>query len=205
MESNLIYPSERLMKKFFIIALLAYGIPAIAVLIFFFALMAHHGIGLGERPGVIFFGIFGISSATVWILLAVLIPPYFRSISYELTDKEIIVRKGILTKVVKTVPYRTVTNIVEARDLIDRYWVGLGSVRIQTAGMSGQAGFEASLDGLVDWSGVNREIQERLRAFRGAMTATAADADVPDAGGAVLTDMLKELRAIRNALENKSR
>jgi|GEM_PF-1927905 len=205
MEGKVVYPHERLMKKFFIIALLVYGIPAVAILIFFFALMAHHGIGLGERPGVVFFSIFGISSAVVWVLLAALMPPYFHSISYELTGKEIIVRKGILTKVVKTVPYRTITNIVEARDLIDRYCVGLGSVRIQTAGMSGQAGFEASLDGLTDWSGVNREVQDRLRAFRGAMSPTAADAEVPAGGEAVLEDMLKELKAIRNAIENRSR
>ncbi len=204
MEGNLIYPHGRLMKKFFIIAGLGYGIPAVVSLAFFFMVMAHHGIGLGERPGVVFFGVFGAVSIVVWVLLVALIPPYFRSISYELTDKEIVVRKGIATKVVKTVPFRTITNIVEARDLIDRYWVNLGSVKVQTAGMSGTTGYEVSLDGLENWSGVNREIRQRLRAFRGAMVATAAEVDEPAGGEPLLGEILAEVRAIRNALEKKS-
>lgn len=204
MQVNTIYPSSRLMSKFFIIAALAYGIPAICVLAFFFIIMAHHGIGLGEPQGVIFFTIFGVSSVVLWVLLAALIPPYFRSISYELTDKEIIVRKGIMTKVVKTVPYRTITNIVEARDLIDRYWVRLGSIRIQTAGMSGTAGYEGSLDGLEDWSKVNSEVQDRLRAFRGAMSPTATEVEPSRASDASLAEVLQELKAIRKALEDKS-
>ena len=204
MQGNLIYPHARLMKKFFIISGLVYGIPAMVVVIFFLAIMASHGIGLTERPGVAFFSIFGLSSLVTWVLLLALVPPYFRSISYELTGKEIIVRKGILTKVVKTVPYRTITNIVEARDLIDRYCVGLGSIRIQTAGMSGAAGYEASIDGLDDWGLVNAEIQERLRDFHGAMSPTAAEIDMPAGGEAVLADILAELRAIRAAVEKGS-
>jgi uncharacterized membrane protein YdbT with pleckstrin-like domain len=204
MQGKIIYPHARLLKKFFIVAGLGYGIPSVVTLIFFFIIMAHNGIGLGERPGVLFFSIFGISSVLLWLLLAALLPAYFRSISYELTDKEIIVRKGIATKVVKTIPYRTITNIVEARDLIDRYWVSLGCIRVQTAGMSGTTGYEASLDGLEDWSGVNREIQDRLRAFRGAMSPTAAEVESPTGGEAMLRDMLEELRAIRGAVEKKS-
>lgn len=204
MQGNLIYPHSRLMRKFFIIAGLIYGIPAVCVLVFFFALMAHHGIGLGEQQGVVFFTIFGASSAVLWVLLLVLIPPYFRSISYELSDNEIIVRKGIMTKVVKTVPYRTITNIVEARDLIDRYWVGLGSIRIQTAGRSGETGYEASLDGLDDWGTINSDIQDRLRAFRGAMSPTAAGIEAPAGRDDVFGKMLAELRAIRDAVEKKS-
>jgi membrane protein YdbS with pleckstrin-like domain len=204
MQSDTVYPHSCLMRKFFIVAALAYGIPAIGILIMFVAIMASHGIGLGQRPGSVFFSIFGLCSVVVWVLLAALIPPYFRSISYELTEKEIIVRKGIATKVVKTVPYRTITNIVEARDLIDRYGVDLGSIRVQTAGMSGTSGYEASLDGLDDWERVNSAIRDRLRSFRGAMSPTAAEAETPAGGEAVLADILSELKAIRDAIETKS-
>jgi len=192
------------MKKFFITAALIYGLIAIVVLTIFFIIMASHGIGLGERQGVMFFSIFGIASFVIWVFFAALIAPYFRSIRYEFTDEEIIVRKGIATKVEKTVPYRTITNIVEARDLIDRWWVKLGSIRIQTAGMSGTAGYEASLDGLEDWSRINDDIRDRLRAFRGAMGPTAAGVEAPAGGETVLGDMLAELRAIRSTLEKKS-
>lgn len=204
MQGKTIHPHSRLMRKFFIIAALAYGISAIGILILFLVIMASHGIGLGERPGLVFFGIFGLCSFVTWILLALLIPPYFRSMSYELSDKEIIVRKGIATKVVKTVPYRTITNIVEARDLIDRYWVDLGSIRIQTAGMSGSSGYEASLDGLDDWEKVNAEIQDRLRSFRGAMSPTAAEDEAPAGGETILADILAELKAIRKSIDTKS-
>ena len=192
------------MKKFFITAALIYALIAIVVLGIFFIIMASHGIGLGERQGVMFFSIFGIASFVIWVFFAALIPPYFRSIRYEFTDREIIVRKGIATRVEKTVPYRTITNIVEARDLIDRWCVKLGSIRVQTAGMSGAAGYEASLDGLEDWSQVNSDVRDRLRAFRGAMSPTAAEVEAPAAGEAVLADMLGELRAIRSALEKRS-
>jgi putative membrane protein len=204
MQDDLIYPHSRLMRKFFIIAGIIYGIPAAAALIIFFAVMASHGIGLGERPGMIFYMVFGGSSVLIWILMTALIPPYFRSISYELTDREVIVRKGIFTKTVKTVPYRTITNIVEERDLIDRYIVGLGSVRLQTAGMSGTAGYEASLDGLDVWEKVHRGIQDRLRAFRGSMSPTASEDDSEVSGAPVLNRILEEIKAIREALERRA-
>jgi hypothetical protein len=76
-------------------------------------------------------------------------------------------------------------------------------VKIQTAGMSGQTGFEASLDGLDDWSAVNKEIQDRLREFRGAMSPTAAEVETSAVASDVLADMLEELRAIRSAIEKK--
>ena len=98
--------------------------------------------------------------------MGILVPPYYRSISYELTEDEVVVRKGIVTKVVKTVPYRTITNTVVARDLFDRGIFNLGSVLIQTAGMSGTSGYEESLVGLTDWDGAHQQVMNRLRRFR---------------------------------------
>lgn len=196
-------PDRRYRDKLFLIAGLGYAIPAIGILIAALAIMAANGVGLSDRPGAIFLIVFALSSAVLWAFFIALIPPYFRSISYELTDTEIVVRKGIVTKVVKTVPYRTVTNIVKARDLLDRYAVNLGSINIQTAGKSGETGYEASLEGLGDWEEAHRMVLERLRGFRGAMKPTAAEVEDSGESENLLRHMLEELKAIRAAVERK--
>lgn len=203
MESGVIYPDSRLMKKFFIEAALIYGLPVIGILILLLVIMASKGLALADRPVVVFLSVLAISSAVIWVMLAVLIPKYFRSISYELTDKDVVVRKGILTRVTKTIPYRTITNIVEARDLIDRYVVDLGSVQIQTAGMSGTAGYEATLGGLDDWEAVHGQILEKLRRFRGSMSPAAADSEADAPAEPVFERILAELQAIRRIIEKK--
>ena len=63
-----------------------------------------------------------------------------KALGYEVQDDEVIVRVGIITHSVKHVPYRTVTNITVSRDILDRWFFGLGSLHIQTAGMSGKSG-----------------------------------------------------------------
>src|SRR5690606_977849 len=76
-----------------------------------------------------------------WFLV---IPAYYSSLVYEIQDDEVIVRVGVITRTVKHVPYRTVTNLEVQRDPVDRL-LGLGTLKIQTAGMSGQTGAEETL------------------------------------------------------------
>src|SRR5690606_38307370 len=93
-----------------------------------------------------------LSVAVNVILLVVpllFVGPYYRSLRYEILDDEVIVVAGILTKSVKHVPYRIVTNLKVTRGPIDRLF-GLGSLAIQTAGMSGTTGAEENLVGLSD-------------------------------------------------------
>ena len=99
--------------------------------------------------------------------------PYYRSIRYEIQDDEVIVRIGIFTKSVKHVPYRTVTNLTVKRGLLERTLFGLGSVNIQTAGMSGTTGAEESLVGLENFDEVYDTVVTELRRFRGSMSPTA--------------------------------
>jgi uncharacterized membrane protein YdbT with pleckstrin-like domain len=187
----------------FMVGGIIYGIVGIGVLVSVLAAMAANDVRPTDTPATIFLAVFVLCSVVLWILLAALIPPYFRSISYELTDSEIIVRKGIVTKVVKTIPYRTVTNIVETRDLLDRYAVNLGNIKIQTAGKSGETGYEACLAGLSDWGMVHKTVLDRLRGFRGAMKPTGSESD-PDPGSVgLLREMLGELRAIRTSLSKE--
>jgi membrane protein YdbS with pleckstrin-like domain len=200
MERKEIKPSPSYRSKMFIVAAIIYGIVGGGTLIFVLAAMAANGIVVPDAQAVISLGVFLLCSIVTWILLAGLVPPYFRSISYELTDSEIIVRKGIVTKVVQTIPYRTVTNIVEARDLLDRYAVNLGNIKIQTAGKSGETGYEACLAGLSDWENVHQMVLDRLRGFHGAMKPTASEVDVGPGSEGLLRQIVSELQAIRKLL-----
>ena len=139
-----------------------------------------------------------------WIAIAlVLIPPYYRSISYELGDEEIVVRKGIITHTVQTVPYRTVTNLEVKRGPLDRM-LGLGGVAVHTAGYSQQSTAEASLVGLDDHDQVAERIYAALRRYRaqvpeGAGAGAEGVAGESDIQGS-LDDILATLRSIDASL-----
>jgi uncharacterized membrane protein YdbT with pleckstrin-like domain len=137
----------------------------------------------------------------VWYLPALLlIGPYYRSLMYEIQDDEVIVHVGIWTKSVKHVPFRTVTNLKVNRDIFDRWFFGLGSLNIQTAGMSGKTGVEEALVGLPNVQEVYELVSSRLRRYRGAMGPTAADLEGgPD--GETLAEILREIKAIRASVE----
>ncbi|MGD8857619.1 MAG: PH domain-containing protein [Chloroflexota bacterium] len=139
-----------------------------------------------------------------WLVGMALTGPYYRSLRYEVMADEVIVRAGIVTTSVKHVPYRTVTNITVRRGLMDRWLFGLGTLNIQTAGMSGTTGAEESLVGLPDVQAVYDIVVTELRRFRGSQAPTAADDDVPAPAAMAdgqLTQLLVEVRAIRQILE----
>ena len=139
-----------------------------------------------------------------WLVAVILSGPYYRSLRYEIQDDEVVVNVGIWTKSVKHVPYRTVTNVQVKRDVVDR-WLGIGTLNIQTAGMSGQTGAEERLVGLSNVQEVYQSVAGELRRFRGAMAPTQADVEAepqvspPDSLG----EILAEVRAIRRSLEER--
>jgi uncharacterized membrane protein YdbT with pleckstrin-like domain len=165
-------------------------------------------IGIDEGPQVtmnVFSG-FLVAALLFWITAMVLSVPYYKSLSYEIQDDEVIVRVGIVTKSVKHVPFRTVTNITVNRGPFDRFIFNLGSLNIQTAGMSGSTGAEESLVGLTDVQGVYEVVVEKLRRFRGAMSPTTAEDESGEPGlpDKMLGEILSELREIRKNTENRS-
>jgi len=144
-----------------------------------------------------------IFAGLFWIIAVILSVFYYRSLSYEIQDDEIIVRVGIATKSVKHVPYRTVTNISIKRGILDRFMFDIGTLAVQTAGMSGTSGAEQSLVGLDDVQAIYNDVAGKLREFRGAMSPTGAEEDsaVEAPRGDVMASMLEELRAIRKSVE----
>ena len=126
---------------------------------------------------------------------------YFNTIRYEIYPDEVVVHSGILTRTVKHVPFRTVTNITTTRDFLDQI-IGIGSLSIQTAG-SGSAIPEEKLVGIVELQELYTYVAQELRRFRSSMSPTQADSDeaVAVAADGVMFAILEELKAIRRLLQ----
>ncbi|MGC9359019.1 MAG: PH domain-containing protein [Anaerolineae bacterium] len=148
--------------------------------------------------------IFFLANA-VWLIPALLVVrPYCQSISYELHDDELVVRRGIITHSVDTVPYAMITNTVVKRGPLDR-WLGMGSLHVHTAGYSQQQGAEAKLAGLIEYDQVHEAILRavhRLHGRRAEVIAEEERAVQPEADSiGLLQEILTELRAVRSRLE----
>ena len=156
--------------------------------------------GKGLRTALVVLAICTALNGLWWVPTMIWGGFYYRSLSYEIGDDQVIVRQGVLTRAVKHVPYRTVTNITVKRGLIDR-WLGLGTLDIQTAGASGTQQAEQSLVGLADPDEVYHLVVGQLRRFRGAMTPTQAEIDAPGSADETLAALLAEVRAIREMLK----
>jgi len=190
-------PDVKYQRKLFLVIGLS-GVLALAVSI-------GMGVGIGNdvagTAGVLIGLIVAVLANAVWLVPALLIiPAYYRSLRYEIHDDEVIVRVGVITRSVKHVPFRTVTNLKVKQDPLDRLF-GIGTLNIQTAGMSGQTGAEESLVGLPNFQEVYELVAGALRRFRGGMAPTQAEVEPAPAEGQLLAAILDEVRAIRQALE----
>ena len=203
METRAFKPSPRYVAKLcLLITLLALLIAVGGLLL---GWLVGNDEDIGARGGALTGMIIGVADIVWWIVALVLAGPYYRSLSYEIQDDEVIVRVGILTHSVKHVPYRTVTNIEIRRDIFDRWLFGLGTLNIQTAGMSGQTGVEEKLVALTNVQEVYEIVATQLRRFRGGMAPTAAEVEMEAAlaPSQALDAILTEVRAIREAVEKR--
>ncbi|MHA2169165.1 MAG: PH domain-containing protein [Candidatus Kariarchaeaceae archaeon] len=114
--------------------------------------------------GMIYFSVSAIPLliSIILISLGVLIVWwYYSTIWYQITDTEVVVHKGIITKTQKIVPYRTITNVEIKRGIFDRMF-NIGTVDIHTAGSS-RLGAEEGMVGIVDTEEIKETVLERIR------------------------------------------
>jgi uncharacterized membrane protein YdbT with pleckstrin-like domain len=196
METQTLRPSGRYRAKLFLVAtIFAALIMAVGL---FFSLVVLEDDGPQAALGLIL--LFLVLNLVWYLPTLLLIRAYFRSLRYEVQDDEVIVHVGIWTKSVKHVPFRTVTNLKVNRDIFDRWFFDLGSLNVQTAGMSGSTGAEEALVGLPNVQEIYELVRSRLRRYRGAMAPTAAEEEgEPEAD--TLRAILTEIKAIRAATE----
>jgi membrane protein YdbS with pleckstrin-like domain len=200
METKTFKPSPQFLTKLRVLLTLIAGSILLSGLVLGIALSFDRDIGIGG--GLLTIVIIAALDILWWAPGMLVTGPYYKSLSYEILEDEVIVRAGIWTKSVKHVPYRTVTNLTVKRGLLDRAF-GLGTLDIQTAGMSGSnTSAEESLEGLPNVDEVYDIVAAELRRFRGSMAPTAAEVEgEPVAAPETLNAILTEIRAIRQSLE----
>lgn len=194
MSVKTIYPHTRYLVKMYASVILVFGLFILPWIL----------LGLIPKLGWLYVLIFLVANV-LWIVPTfLLLPAYFKSLRYEIGESELVVHQGIFTRSVKTIPYRTITDLALKRDILDRWLFNTASLEVQTAGRSGQEGPEARLVGLANWEELRAELVERLRAYR-AGTGVGAEAEAQpqssDESRELLRQILAELRGLREDLK----
>jgi putative membrane protein len=160
---------------------------------------------------------------TYYILTAVLSGPaifvtlpylYFRyyTLRYRFDEEGIHMRVGILFRREVNLTYARIQDIHLTSNLVER-WLGLARIQIQTA--SGSAKAEMTVEGVREFGALRDFLYSRMRGVKGipaasggaAPHATPARVGGGDLGevAATLEETVRELRAIRIALEGRER
>lgn len=137
-----------------------------------------------------------LAANAVWVIIALLlVPSYVRSIRYELGDQELIVKRGIITQATDLVPYHMVTNVALRRGPVARA-LGLGTLKVHTAGYSANSTAEATIVGVANYEELRQAILTRLY---GAEPKAAA---IPTGSEqALLATLVDEVRGLRADLQ----
>lgn len=176
---------------FFFITLFWWSVPGLIIL-------------LNQEIGLAVAAVIAIAAHAALLLPALwLASVYVRRLRYELHADEVVIHAGIVTRSVRHVPLRAVTNLKVTRGPVERLF-GLGTLHVETAGTSGQSSTaEGVLRGLAQVDAVYRLIADELLRYRSALAPTQAGADLPPEGNAaeILVALLDEVRAIRARLD----
>lgn len=147
--------------------------------------------------------IIGLLTNLFWIIPSILVlNRYYHSLHYEIHEDEVIMHVGVITKTVKHVPFRTVTNLKIKRGPFDRIF-GLGTIDVQTAGRSGESGAEESLVGLSDVREVYNQIVSQLRRLPSGQSVSSGHEVREFSGRTTVEDMIEELQRIRKLIKEK--
>jgi uncharacterized membrane protein YdbT with pleckstrin-like domain len=150
-----------------------------------------------------------VAILVMWLIVYPIAKLWIRNLSYLIQEDRVTIHKGILTKTHQNIPYRSVTDFILQRTLYDRF-LGIGSIRIQTAGQSQSAtGYEGNMAGLVEYEKLHNQLRERLRLLHpiSESLTTSEPVEGPRKAGIqksmeqMLEQMLHELKAIRKNTE----
>lgn len=118
----------------------------------------------------------------------------YQNTQYVVTSKSVYAKRGILSRNVKTVDFEKVQNINYTQGALGARF-GYGNVEISTAGSSGA---EVTFRSIPDPADVQELIDREIK--RGRDT----DRETTTEEGDVLDEIVAELRAIRDLLEEQS-
>ena len=129
----------------------------------------HLGLVIGDpaeltRALTILWAVTGAALLLLWAVAVPITVLWIRNLSYEITQTDVLINKGILTKVEQSIPLRMITDFRLNRSLYDR-WLAIGSIDVQTAGQSvNTTGYEGRLSGLAEWARLHAELKGLLPA-----------------------------------------
>jgi uncharacterized membrane protein YdbT with pleckstrin-like domain len=133
----------------------------------------------------------------MWILTSLIAHLWIKNLEFVVHDDRVNIHSGILTKTQKNIPFRMITDFVLVRTLYDRL-LGIGSVKIQTAGQSHQpSGYEGKLGGLIEYDKWHSELREKVKILHPISESITTVETDKTSDGTVLKQILDELKEIR--------
>ena len=191
-----ISPDQKYFKKYI------YNV-VLANLIFFIILIPFCLVILGEKDNgllVLMMGSLGI--VIIDIIVVIFSRLWINNLSYFVNETSITIYKGIFTKIEQNIPNSKVTDFVLYRDIFDRF-LGIGSIKVQTAGASGESGFEGELNGILDYENTHKSLRDKLVSLQSNKSEKSEGSNSID-NDLLLSDILEELKLINAKLERNS-
>jgi len=128
---------------------------------------------------------------------------YYKSIFFELKDDEVTWKRGLWFRQTGIVPYDRITNIDIYQGPLMRL-LGFSLIKLQTAGYSGQAKAEITMEGIVEAEELRETVRSMIRETRratGAGDGTTGAVVTGQVATAIPSGLAEDVRAIRNMLE----
>ncbi len=161
-----------------------------------------------ERPSASLLGYYALSSLLGGPLFPLFfLPRLFRymTLHYRFDEEGVSARWGVLFRREIYLTYSRIQDIHLSSNVFER-WLSLARIEIQTA--SGSSRAELTIEGVHEFEAVRDFIYARMRGLRdsgGRATAGASPAAGHDPQlAALLSDVARELRAVREALERRA-
>lgn len=157
-----------------------------------------------ERPSPPLWTYYVLQAIASTIAFPITLPVlYFRyhTMRYRFDAEGIHMRWGILMRHEVMLNYSRIQDIQLRANFVER-WLGLARIDIQTA--SGSSGAQMTLEGLLNFVEVRDFLYSRMRGAQSHGEAAVAGAG-PESLAGVLTDVARELHAIRQLLESRER
>ncbi len=211
---RIIRPSRNFLYKNYFLFLLTAAVFIIAMIIFL--LFVNILIGSSRGPTVQqqlndMYILMSVGFSVLWLVIFVIygigMYIYVKQMVFIVHGSEIVVKKGLINRTEKHVPYRTVTHISMRAGPFDRLF-NIGTVEIQTAGGSSsslESMAEEKLEGIIIYREVRDYILTQLRSFqRKELKETGSELD----SQSFITvskddDLLKALQDIKTILSQR--
>jgi uncharacterized membrane protein YdbT with pleckstrin-like domain len=133
----------------------------------------------------------------MWIFSTLISYLWIKNLEYIIREDRVNIHLGIITKTQKNIPFRAITDFVLVRTLFDRM-LGIGSVKIQTAGQSTQpSGYEGKLGGLAEYDKWHSELRSRIESLHPVSQSVTTAETANSTDGEVLREILAELKEIK--------